>query len=262
MLFVSTSEGFTMFPFRKILFPTDFSHQCQEAAPYLASLARKFGSEVTLLHTLNVYDAFGYGAVSSTEVYGACREVLREQREAELAQFGTAALEGVKVQRVFAAGEPAKCIIDYAEEHGMDLLFMPTHGRGRFRQFLLGSVTSKVLHDSALPVWTTTHTGTLASDSFREIRTILCAIDLSEDAVRVIQATRDLARQYEGAQVRLIHAIPDHDFGLKVDEEAPFQKFLSNLAEKVAVLQREAQTQFAADIQHGGVGLVVREAAL
>ncbi|MBV9035363.1 MAG: universal stress protein [Acidobacteriaceae bacterium] len=247
--------------FQRILFPTDFSSQCFEGLPYLANLARKFGSEVTLLHTLDMYDAFGFGAASPTAVYGTCRDAIRERREDELAHFGKIALEGINVQRVLETGEPAECIIGYAEEHGMNLIFMPTHGRGRFRQLLLGSVTSKVLHDSALPVWTTTHTGTLDPNSSRNIRTILCAVDTSDETVRVIHEACDLAQLY-GAQVRLVHAIPDREFGLEVDQQAPFQKFLLNLAaEKLAHLQREAQTELPVDVRHGRIESVVREAA-
>src|SRR3954451_22053762 len=119
-----------MSPFHKILFPTDFSHRCAEGAPYLAHLARKFGSEVTLLHAFDLSDPFGYGASSSTMVGGTGPGTLREQREKELAHFGTAALEGIEVKRVFEVGEPAECITRYAEEQGMDLIFMPTQGRG------------------------------------------------------------------------------------------------------------------------------------
>ena len=36
-------------------------------------------------------------------------------------------------------------------------MIMPTHGYGVFRRFLLGSVTSKVLHDLGCPVLTGAH---------------------------------------------------------------------------------------------------------
>ena len=45
-------------------------------------------------------------------------------------------------------GDPAVNIADYASENGIDLIMMPTHGYGKFRSLLLGSVVSKVLHDA------------------------------------------------------------------------------------------------------------------
>jgi nucleotide-binding universal stress UspA family protein len=47
-----------------------------------------------------------------------------------------------------------------ARESAFDLIMMPTRGRGRFRAALLGSVTAKVLHDSACAVWTAAHAET------------------------------------------------------------------------------------------------------
>jgi hypothetical protein len=61
------------------------------------------------------------------------------------------------VTRSVISGDPAKVIVDYAADHRIDLIVMPTHGRGAFRSLLLGSVTAKVLHDSNCAVLTTAH---------------------------------------------------------------------------------------------------------
>ena len=45
----------------------------------------------------------------------------------------------------------------WAKANQIDLIMMPTHGYGRFRALLLGSVTAKVLHDADCPVWTAVH---------------------------------------------------------------------------------------------------------
>ena len=61
-----------MLAFRKILFPVNFSARCVWFAPYLGEVARKFGSEVTLVHALDLYHAFGYRAASRTTFYESC----------------------------------------------------------------------------------------------------------------------------------------------------------------------------------------------
>ena len=48
-------------------------------------------------------------------------------------------------------GEPAREIVDFAAANQVDLVMMPTHGYGPFRQLLLGSVAAKVLHDAHVP---------------------------------------------------------------------------------------------------------------
>ena len=189
-----------MLTLRKILFPTDFSARSVDFVGYVASVARKFGSEVTLFHAFDMHDPFGYGAASSTVVYGACKDTLRSERQIALAEFGKRAFAGLTTIRVTEVGEPAECIVSYAEEHGSDLIFMPTHGRGRFRRLLLGSVTSKVLHDAQVPVWTTAHSDPehRKDSASPDIRSIICAADLSQDTVRVIRAAADLAAAYGG----------------------------------------------------------------
>jgi hypothetical protein len=47
--------------------------------------------------------------------------------------------------------------VEFAANHHVDLVMMPTHGVGTFRSFLVGSVTAKVLHDANCPVWTAAH---------------------------------------------------------------------------------------------------------
>jgi nucleotide-binding universal stress UspA family protein len=51
-------------------------------------------------------------------------------------------------------GTPHTAILDYAEEHGVDLVVMGTHGRRGFDRFLLGSVTEKVVRTASVPVMT------------------------------------------------------------------------------------------------------------
>src|SRR5579871_2366326 len=55
--------------FRNILFPADMSDSCTAAAPYVEALAKKFQSDVTLLHVLEMpptyfTDWYGYMALA------------------------------------------------------------------------------------------------------------------------------------------------------------------------------------------------------
>jgi len=251
-----------MLTFQKILFPVDFSTCSTHSVAYVARIAKKFSSEVVLFHAFDAYDPFGYGAASSTVVYGACEASLRQPREAALRDFGGTALAGLPVSRIVEIGEPADCIVEFVERHGIDLIFMPTHGHGRFRRLLLGSVTSKVLHDAKCPVWTTAHSECLEDQHPEGIQKIVCAVDLSPATTQIICAARDMAQQY-GACVQLIHSIPALD--LEPDDagvDAPFQRFLFDRAtELIATFQAEAKTNFEALVRYGQVESVVRDAA-
>jgi nucleotide-binding universal stress UspA family protein len=77
-------------------------------------------------------------------------------------------------------GDPAFEIVDYAGKNGVDLIMMPTHGYGKFRSMLLGSVAGKVLHDAECAVWTDTHSET--PSAHREIGNVLCAIEVGTES--------------------------------------------------------------------------------
>ena len=72
-------------------------------------------------------------------------------------------------------GEVAAVIVQTAEEERADLIMMPLHSF-TFFQFLMGSVTAKVLHGTECPVWTGAHVKELPMHEFA-IRNVLCAVD-------------------------------------------------------------------------------------
>jgi K+-sensing histidine kinase KdpD len=58
------------------------------------------------------------------------------------------------VEIVVSAATPATAIVDYATEHGIDLIVMGTHGRSAVAHLLLGSVAEKVVRVAPCPVLT------------------------------------------------------------------------------------------------------------
>ena len=132
----------------KILLPVDFSERSLGAARYAKTLADHFHSELTLLHVLAPphyeFGALEMGGSMLTELY-ANRGT---QVEKELETFLAGELQGVQAKRVVLDGDPARQIVDYAHEENVGLIVMPTHGYGPFRQFILGSITAKVLHEA------------------------------------------------------------------------------------------------------------------
>ncbi len=65
-------------------------------------------------------------------------------------------LDGLPIQRKLVIGDAALAIVQTAREEKADLIMMPSHSF-TFYQFLMGSVTAKVLHGTERPVWTGAH---------------------------------------------------------------------------------------------------------
>src|SRR5581483_4829420 len=133
----------------------DMSDTCTAAVPFVEMMAKKFDAQLTLLHVIEMPPAyFGdwYGFTAVIDM-----DAVRDGRINEMNSYVTGKFEALNVQRVVLEGDAAQEICNYAQEHEIDLIMMPTHGYGMFRTLLLGSVTAKVLHDATCPVWTGVH---------------------------------------------------------------------------------------------------------
>lgn len=244
--------------FEKILFPVDMSDNCTATAPFVEVLARKFDAEVTLLHVLELppgyfTDLYGYTALVDT---GA----IREARENEFAGYLKDRFANVRVQRIMEEGDAARLISQYAEEHGTDLIMMPTHGYGVFRSLLIGSVTAKVLHDALCPVWTAVHIEEAPAPSAHFER-IMCAVDLTDSSLATMRFAARLARDFN-AKLWLVHAVPGAEAGPERFFEADLQKYLEEEArESISKMQKTAGTTAQLCLGAGDVAHVVSQAA-
>ena len=133
--------------FKHILFPVDFSERCGRITPDVRDTVKRFGGELTLLHVIDfpVYHWYSEGGYFPE---APPPEVVK-QAEKMLKDFARAEFPGMTVKTVVEQGNPGVCVAD-ACMNGVDLVMMPTHGRGRFRTLLLGSVAGQVLHDTCL----------------------------------------------------------------------------------------------------------------
>ena len=60
--------------------------------------------------------------------------------------------KGIQADSVALVGDPAEEIARYAAQHGKELIAMGTHGRTGLSNLVLGSVATKVLAQSKVPV--------------------------------------------------------------------------------------------------------------
>lgn len=59
---------------------------------------------------------------------------------------------GVSIETEIVGGEPARVIVEYAEDEGVDHVFLGSHGRTGVSRILLGSVAETVVRRSPVPV--------------------------------------------------------------------------------------------------------------
>ena len=242
---------------KHILFPVDFSERSDAAAPFVAALAAKFDAQVTLLTAAQAHYAGGLAGAPMIDPQSILDAVQEQLDRTYLEEFS-----GLNVRRVTTPGDPAREIIDFAAANQVDLVMMTTHGRGPFRQLLLGSVAVKVLHDSHVPVWTTAHSGEAPDRAHLAMRKVLCAVDAHPASVELLRWASAFSKTL-GASLSLVHSIPGIEAWPEQDLGPEFEATMRDNARKtIQDLARTAAVDAPVSVGTGTVPDVVRDEAV
>ena len=135
--------------FETILLPTDGSDGASVAVDHVLDIATAHDATV---HIINVADTTRDSVV---QIRGDVVDALEEKGEEIVSDAAERAHErGVSTVTEVLQGEPYSTILDYAELRDVDVIAMPTHGRGGLSRLLLGSTTERVVRTSDVPVLT------------------------------------------------------------------------------------------------------------
>jgi nucleotide-binding universal stress UspA family protein len=182
--------------------------------PLAKSVTGKYGAELILLYVADPLFPITTTGYTGLVYVPVSKEVLAEEGN-ELEKFGADQLQDIKVRHVLRKGDPVQEIVGFVKSEKIDLIAMPTHGRGEFRQFLIGSVTAKVLHDISCPVLTGVHMKKLPAAGPVSFSNILCAIDLGPQSSDVLKIALQLATDFQ-AQLSVVHAVPPPGPGAEI----------------------------------------------
>lgn len=135
----------------KALVPIDGSRTSERAVRHVIEITK--GREPIEVHLVNVQDA---ADAPELRRFLKSPEIKKAQLEHGEAALATARrlLEraGVPYKTHVLIGDPAESITKLGKRGGFDKIIMSTHGRGAIAGLLMGSVATKVLHLSDLPV--------------------------------------------------------------------------------------------------------------
>jgi len=242
--------------FNHILFPIDFSERSRALNKQVEWLSARFGSRVTLLHVFEI-PATWYAASEASYINMDCLNDLRDSAQQRLNEYAIKVQEA-RVERVFAGGDATFEIVDWANEHDVDLIVMSTHGYGALQGFLLGSKTARVLQSAMCPVWTDSPLHPRASDP--DISRILCAVEMMDESIPLLRFTDRLAQEL-GATVRLVHSVPEIEMRPNRYFDFDLHRYLQESARvEIAKMQREAATEFPVTISGLGISNALSEA--
>jgi len=133
-----------------MLIPTDGSPGMETVIEHAVSLARVHGATLHGLYVVNTAALTDLPMESSWE---GVNQALQEEGRAALGEIERLAKD-LPLELSQVDGSPAREIVDYAEEEGIDVIVMGTHGRSGVDRLLLGSVAERVVRSSTVPVLT------------------------------------------------------------------------------------------------------------
>jgi nucleotide-binding universal stress UspA family protein len=131
---------------KKILVTTDLSDFSMAALEYATSLGTLFTSRLYILHVVDAREGFhgkeGHPK-NEEEAHRSLEDFVHAHVPAE-----------TRITLVVRKGEAAEEISRFAEQEGIDLIVIATHGRTGLRHMLLGSVAERIVRSSGIPVLT------------------------------------------------------------------------------------------------------------
>lgn len=144
---------------RKILAPVDLSDFSKLGVRYALDLAQWQQSEVLIYNVITIEETpYPQGSeewvIQQTDM-PKFRKVLDQRRklfDSFLRESFADAIPSNRVRHDIGVGTPYKRIVEKAEQEGVDLIVMSTHGRTGLAHMLIGSVTERVLRRAPCPV--------------------------------------------------------------------------------------------------------------
>ncbi|MCP4883484.1 MAG: universal stress protein [Flavobacteriales bacterium] len=208
---------------KRILVPIDFSKEAESAARVAASIARKTGSEIFLVHMLelpvNTIDPAEMNTISSEPQIIYFMKLAHEKFEKfKKLPFlkGLTVIETIQFQHAFSG------IINESEKNKIDLIVMGSQGASGLQEMFIGSNTEKVVRRSKVPVLVIKK----GEEDF-EVNDIIFASDFNNESKSTFQRVINFANLFD-AKLHLLYINTIHNFNTTKNIESRIDDFLKD----------------------------------
>ena len=187
--------------FTHLLVPLDGSEMSESVLPAAVHLARVLEARLTLLHVLE-HNAPG-------EVHGQRHITNTEEGLHYLAETAQKLPPGLHVDTHVHPNQEhniARSIVEHAQEFGVDLILICTHGRSNLRRWLFGSIAQQMLAQGDTPVLLIYPSSIPQGQGF-QCRQILTPLDGDPDHEAGLAVAMGLA-QACAAELHLVAVVP------------------------------------------------------
>ncbi len=186
--------------FQRILVPLDGSKLAESVLPVVVAFAEKFGATILLLHAIE------QGV--RTTIHGERHLANVAEAEAYLsdvaARLTRPMINVTKHVHTVQQADVARCINEHAIEHQTDLVVLCAHGRGGWRDVIVGNIAQQVVSRGTTPVLF------ISSEKSKPQYTctkILLPLDGTPHHEPALPVAQEIARAF-GAEIRLVNVVP------------------------------------------------------
>lgn len=202
-----------MYPFRNVLFPTDFTPHARAALKYAAAFAREGAGRIVLFSVQGGSVPANLLTLPDRAFEESENKWLADLRRQVKEILADHLLDGLEVEPLIVEGDPAPEIANAARELNIDLVTIVTHGRKGLARALWGSTADEIIAEAPCPVLTIRP----PQRDFVEHRDghtqlhlnrILLATNFRDSSIPAAQMAAELARE-SGAEFHTISVIGD-----------------------------------------------------
>lgn len=206
---------------KHILVPTDFSVQAENALKVAAQLAHKNGSEIHLVHSMEMPLHLANSGNTGSLPEALYFIKLAEKRFGELQEKPY--LQDLEVHQAIGHNEIYEDITSNVKSKNIDLVIMGSHGASGFKEMFIGSNTEKVVRTSEIPVLV------IKNDHKQfEIKDFVFATDFSEECRKPFDRAQKFAKSV-GATLHLLFVNTPGDFKTSNEAKKIMAKFIKGM---------------------------------
>ena len=206
---------------KKILVPTDFSEQAENALKVAAQLAKKFNAEIYLLHLIELpADMVNpVGETRSNDLPEALFFMKLAKKKFD-ALLSRPYLEGLQVYDTVEINKAFDGIMEASKKHDCDFIVMGSQGATGFREMFIGSNTEKVVRTSEVPVLVVKN----EHPKF-EVNNFIFATNLETTGKKTLKKVIALAETFK-ARLHLVYINTANEFLTTDDCDKKLVKFM------------------------------------
>ena len=239
---------------KRILVPTDFSPQAENALKVAAQLALKNNSEIYLLHSLEMPLSISGNSDNSNLPESLYFIKLAEKNFSEILKKPY--LQKIDVYEAIGHNEIYNDISAAVEKSKIDLVVMGSPGASGFKEMFIGSNTEKVVRTSTIPVLVIKN-----NHEVFDIKDFVFATDFSEECRWSFNEAMKFAKN-AGARMHLLFVNTPSDFKTTAQANLIMNEFVKGMGAENYTLNiyndnsvEKGILQFAKDIKAQLIGM-------